>query len=102
MTEGERAIWAAAFALHVNESISSPPSHVIHDAKKWADWEDAIIARACERAAGFVVRAREILPSVVEGFGLDGPSAETTRQLHDMLGVEMPAPQKDPSGDAGL
>ena len=75
MTDGERMVWAVAFAREYREAIRNPPGDVIRldmsDRSKdhWKKWEQDQAVSASETAYAVISRLREIRPNIIEGFG---------------------------------
>ena len=61
MTEGERMIWAAAYAGYLGKHLEgvNPPDHVIADRAKWIEWERKQVCRAAEWAWACVGNLRD-------------------------------------------
>jgi hypothetical protein len=93
LTEGERAIWAAAFVKAYD--ISRPPYDAVKPGndKAWTSWEQDQCASAVEVAWATVYRLRGVWRRVVEGWG---EYSDVTTMLRDMLGDTVaPNPQRD-------
>jgi hypothetical protein len=83
MTDGEKMVWAAVFALEFQET-KHPPSRVLTPDKseEWAEWERDIVSSAIERAGIAVRYLREAEKRIADGYG---PS-ETEEFYKAMMG----------------
>jgi hypothetical protein len=86
MTEGEKLVWAAAYATKYMENMQ--PSRIPKEClvpsgdKKWHEWEQSQVANAIEHASCAVRYMREAQTRVREGWG---PGSETYLMLEEML-----------------
>lgn len=69
MSPGAKLVYAAVFASDYRRLVSMPPAEVIHDSRKWEDWETGMATSAAEVASGAARRFDEIEALMVEGFG---------------------------------
>lgn len=69
MTDGEKLIWAAAFAKCLDNP--APPAHVVNDPTRYGQWELARTNAAIEYAGVVVERVRESAHTVEDGYGED-------------------------------
>lgn len=67
MSPGAKMVYAAVFASDYRRLVSRPPADVIHDSKKWKDWELGMTTSAAEVASGAARRFDEIEALMVEG-----------------------------------
>jgi len=93
MTDGEKMIWAAAFAEEYRNLIREPPSRVTMPlATEREAWEVDQAVSAAETACYTVRRARELGTRLSDGFG---PEHDVTKMLAEML--SSPAPASSPA-----
>lgn len=76
MTNNEKLVWAAAYAVELNQR------EVFHQTYGGERNEVADTATAAEVAWSAVVRMRDALPAVEEGWGEDD---EVTEMLREMI-----------------
>ena len=66
MTAGEQMVWAAVFAKRYD--VHEPPGEVVHDTKRWREWESGRVAMAVENAHYAVIALREARSELSEDF----------------------------------
>ena len=82
MTDGEKMIWAAAFARNYTPEI--PPPHVVRESQMGRElWELQLAAAAAECAWAAVLGAREAVGEVANGWGDD---SDTYAMIVEMVG----------------
>lgn len=79
MTANERLVWAAVFAKELN--LHNLPSIGVQDGDAWAEWERGQVSMAAECATGAVMRLRQTVPAVVDGFGLESAVFQHVAQM---------------------
>lgn len=72
MTDGEKLIWAAAFAKCLDNP--TPPAHVANDPTRYGQWELARTEAAIEYAGDVVERVRESEHTIKDGYGDASPT----------------------------
>lgn len=83
MTEGERMVWAAAYASKLTDAMRSPPPAAMQDLAYYRRWEEGVVNGAVEHASKCVDRMRAALPRIEEGEGADAPMAVRLREMMD-------------------
>lgn len=89
MSDGERLVWAATFALWLKHNLASErtPPHLYNPSRK-ADleaWTEAQKASAVESAWAAVKSMRDAIPHVREGWGEPGTiCGDVTEMLLEM------------------
>lgn len=102
MTDGERAIWAAAFVRRLLDK-SKPSDHDCATQETYLAWQKSIAIEAVGAASDVVRYARIALDALLP---LGGETHPLVLDLRAMLGWKatvLPAEeQKEPSGDGDL
>lgn len=97
MTDGEKAIWAAAFVRGLLDK-AKPSDHAMSSHAAYADWQREIALHAAGLATDVLSYAQRALDTLVHAGDEVSPVA---LHLRAMLGWRVEV-QKEPSGDAGL
>jgi len=67
LTNNEKMVWAATFALCCEE-LKNPPSHVLKP-NEWVKWEEDVVASAAEAACYRVEHLRKVIGRLRSGYG---------------------------------
>jgi GAF domain-containing protein len=82
MTPGERAIYAATYALAYDRAIQNPPDRVTRPdapADAWEEWETDHAVSAAEQAAHAVAKFRLLARPIRDGYGATSEVARMYR-----------------------
>ena len=88
LSEGEKMIWAAAYALELRHSTSyaNTPKHLFKPAAynggEYDEWYKGQVHTACEIAAGAVIDSRKVHDSLEEGYFSDSDVTLFHHQMH--------------------
>jgi len=97
LTDGERAIWAAAFARRLLDR-AKPSDHAMSSHAAYAEWQREIALDAAGCATDVVAYAQRALTTLVHAGDEVSPVA---LHLRAMLGWRA-GMEEEPSGGAGL
>lgn len=82
LSDGEKMVWAATFALNYNKTISNPPNKMVPNTSEWLSWNREQLGMIVEECTHAIRHLRSVHDEVL---GVVGKHSESYRYLLQML-----------------